>query len=189
MPDSGWWEALWPEPSEVVSALGIGCDDAVVDLCCGDGWLTLPIARRARHVTAIDLDVKVLETARLRLGERAVKNCTFVEADAYDVAEAISKPADFVLLASAFHGAPDKPRLVRAVWLALKPGGSFGLVNWHPRPRELTRVLGRPRGPATALRIGVAHTIEIVEAGGFQIRNFVDVSPHHYAAIFERVAG
>jgi ubiquinone/menaquinone biosynthesis C-methylase UbiE len=57
----------------------------VVDLCSGDGWFTLQIARLAHHVIAIDIDSKMLEAARIRLIENQVTNCTFVPGDAYDL--------------------------------------------------------------------------------------------------------
>ena len=41
----------------------------VVDLCSGDGWFTLQIAKIARHVVAIDIDPNFLEVARHRLTE------------------------------------------------------------------------------------------------------------------------
>jgi hypothetical protein len=53
MPNSGWWEALWPDPAAVLSATGIKPGMEVIDLCCGDCWFTLPIARVARHIVAI----------------------------------------------------------------------------------------------------------------------------------------
>ena len=47
MPDPEWWQALWPDPGEVLRALGLGPGLAVVDLCCGEGRFTLPLARLA----------------------------------------------------------------------------------------------------------------------------------------------
>jgi len=38
----------------------------VIDLCSGDGWFTLQIAKAARHVVAIDIDPQLLEVARHR---------------------------------------------------------------------------------------------------------------------------
>ena len=72
MPTSGWWEALWPNPDGVLAAVGLEPGMDVVDLCCGDGWFALPIARIARHVTAIDIDPHFLELARKRVAEKAV---------------------------------------------------------------------------------------------------------------------
>src|ERR1700741_1956470 len=86
MPTAGWWEALWPDPAGVLAAVGLRPGMDVIDLCAGDGWFTLPIARIARRVTAIDLDSGLLGAARQRLIENAVTNCDFVAGDAYDLA-------------------------------------------------------------------------------------------------------
>ncbi len=80
-------------------------------------------------------------------------NCDFVAGDAYDIARLWKRPVDFVFLANAFHGVPDQPRLARSVRDALKRSGRFAIVNWHPRAREETTVLGEPRGPRTELRM------------------------------------
>src|SRR5436309_10745032 len=115
MPTAGWWEALWPDPAGVLAAVGIRPGMEVIDLCAGDGWFTLQIAKIARHVVAIDIDRQFLDIARYRLTESGVTNCDFVEGDAYELSTLAPRPADFVFLANAFHGVPDRPRLARAV--------------------------------------------------------------------------
>src|SRR6476659_4546843 len=67
MPTAGWWEALWPNPAGVLAAVGLRPGMGVIDLCSGDGWFTLQIAKVARHVSAIDIDPTFLEVARHRL--------------------------------------------------------------------------------------------------------------------------
>jgi SAM-dependent methyltransferase len=184
MPTAGWWEALWPDPAAVLTAVGITAGMSVVDLCSGDGWFTLQIAKRARRVIAIDIDRRLLDVARLRLAENAVTNCDFVEGNAYDLARLVPNPVDFVFLANAFHGVPDRPRLARAVRQALAPDGRFAIVNWHPRPREETAVLGEPRGPRTELRLAPRETIDAVEPAGLKLLQLVELPPYHYGAIF-----
>lgn len=186
MPNSGWWEALWPEPARVLAATAIKPGMDVVDLCCGDGWFTLPIARMARHVVAIDIDADLLEAARYRLTESGVTNCDFVAGDAYELAKLVPRPVDCVFMANAFHGVPDQPRLARVVRAVLGPGGRLAIVNWHQRPRETTTVLGEPRGPKTELRLSPEQTIAAVEAGGLRLAELVEVAPYHYGAVFER---
>ena len=39
----------------------------------------------------------------------------FIEGNAYAIATLVDRQVDFVFLANAFHGVPDKPRLARAV--------------------------------------------------------------------------
>jgi protein-L-isoaspartate O-methyltransferase len=188
MPTAGWWEALWPDPAGVLAAVGVKRGMEVVDLCSGDGWFTLQIAKIARHVIAIDIDPALLEVARHRLTENGVTNCAFVAGDAYFVAGLIPKPIDFVFLANAFHGVPDRPRLAWAVRVALKPGGRLAIVNWHQRPREETVILGEPRGPKTEFRLSPQQTIDAVETGGLKFVELVEIPPYHYGAVFARTA-
>lgn len=187
MPDAGWWEALWPDPAKVLADCGVRAGMGVIDLCSGDGWFTYPLAQIARRVIAIDIDGALLEAATVRIAERGdVANVSFVEADAYELAETIREPMDHVFLANAFHGVPDKPRLASAVREVLKPGGQFAIVNWHAQPREETHILGEPRGPATELRMSPETTIAAVAPSGLQLVETVEVSPYHYASVFRR---
>jgi len=186
MPNAGWWEALWPDPASVLAAVGVKPGMEVIDLCSGDGWFTLQIAKIARHVVAIDIDTALLEVARVRLKEGGIFNCDFKAGDAYQLASLASRPADFVFMANAFHGVPDRPRLGRAVREALKPNGHFVIVNWHQRPREQTKVLGEPRGPKTEFRLSPEQTIESVLPAGLAHIGTVEVPPYHYGALFMR---
>jgi SAM-dependent methyltransferase len=186
MPNAGWWEALWPEPAKVLAAVGMTSDMTVIDLCSGDGWFTLQIAKNVRRVVAIDIDGKLLDLARLRLAENGIVNCDYVAGDAYDLAKLVTDPFDFVFLANAFHGVPDRPRLARAVQATLRQGGRFAIVNWHQRPREETTILGEPRGPKTELRLSPDQTIAAVEAAGLKLDRLVELPPYHYGVVFER---
>jgi SAM-dependent methyltransferase len=184
MPDAGWWEALWPDPAGVLAKVGMRPDMEVIDLCSGDGWFTLQVAKIARRVVAIDLDPRLLHVARQRLAESGIENCELIQGDAYDVASLAAGGADFVFLANAFHGVPDRLRLARAVRQVLRPQSRFAIVNWHQRPREDTKVLGEPRGPKTELRLSPEQTVEDVEASGLKLASLVDVPPYHYGAVF-----
>ncbi len=186
MPDSGWWEVLWRDPAKVLADVGLKPGMTVVDLCAGDGWFTLPIAKIAQHVFAIDIDDKLLDIAKARLTRDGVRNCDIIEGDAYDIAELIPASVDFVFLANAFHGVPDKPRLAAAVGSVLKPDGLFAIVNWHTRPREETTILGEARGPVTELRMTPNSVIAEVEPSGLKLCEVVEIPPYHYGVIFEK---
>jgi SAM-dependent methyltransferase len=185
MPPAGWWEALFPNPAKILATVGVVPGSTVVDLCSGDGWFTAQLAKTARRVIAIDIDRQLLDVARSRLGESGVANADFVEGDAYDLLRLVPKPVDLVFLANAFHGVPDRPRLVEAVKSILVRDGRFAVLNWHQRPREETVILGEPRGPRTALRVSPEETIAAVEAAGLKLDKLVEVPPYHYGAIFQ----
>jgi ubiquinone/menaquinone biosynthesis C-methylase UbiE len=121
MPAGG--RALRADPAVVLASVGVKPNMAVMDLCSGDGWFTLQLAKLARHVVAIAIDTNLLKVARHRLAESAITNCDFVAGNAYELTRLWPNPVDFVFLANAFHGVPDRERLARSVHDALAPTG------------------------------------------------------------------
>jgi len=186
MPTAGWWGTLWPDPAAVLASVGLAPGMDVVDLCSGDGWFTLEIAKTARNVVAIDIDPDLLDVTRRRLMDGGVTNFRLVEADAYEVAKRVTETVDFIFMANVFHGVPDRTLLAAIVSRVLKPGGCFAVINWQQRPREETAILGEPRGPKTELRISPETTIQSAEAGGLKLAKFVDMPPYHYGVVFRR---
>jgi SAM-dependent methyltransferase len=186
MPDAGWSHELWPNPAHILKQVGLTSGMDAVDLCSGDGWFTLQIAKIARHVMAVDIDAKMLAHASTRLARDRIDNCDYQLGDAHGLAEYVPWPVDFVFMANSFHGVPDRQRLARIVGAALKPGGRFAIVNWHQLPREKTTVKGHPRGPSSALRLSPEQTVKSVEAGGFKNKAIIDIPPYYYGAIFEK---
>jgi SAM-dependent methyltransferase len=183
MPTAGWWQALWPDPTGVLAAVGVQPGMDAVDLCCGDGWFAWQVAKIARHVIAIDIDRALLELARIHLAETGAPNCAFHVGDAYQIEYEVHRA-----LHKRSNGAPDRPRLAHASREVLKPGGRLAIVNWHPRRREETTVLGEPRGPDTALRLSPEQTVEAAVSGGLTSVGLVEIPPYHYGALFARPA-
>ena len=191
MPDADWWQALWPDPAKVIAEMGVEPRIVAVDLCCGDGLFTAPLARIAKGVYAIDIDRAMLDRARARarVAAAGAANCELFVADAMTVGAVVPEPVDYVFLANTFHGVPDQLGLARAVAAVLKPKGKFGIVNWHRRPREETVVLGKPRGPKTEMRMEPDDVATIVEPAGLFLNRMVDLPPFHYGVVFQRGGG
>lgn len=186
MPDRNWWHALWPDPEGVVRALRIEAGMTVADLGCGDGYFTAAMARQVGpgRVVGLDLDPAMLEQAQAAC--EGMENCDWLLGDAMELSRLLDTPADYVLIANTFHGVPDKMALAREVAVAVKPNGRFAIVNWYPRPREETTVLGQPRGPKTEMRLSPEQTCAVVEPAGFKLETLVELPPYHYGAIFIR---
>ncbi len=184
MPNEDWWHALWPDPDGVVRALRIRQGMTVVDLGCGDGYFTAAIARQlvSGRVIGVDLDPDMLEQAQAACA--GMPNGDWLLGDAMALSRLLSAPADYVLIANTFHGAPDKTALAREVAAALRPDGRFAIVNWYPLPREETTVLGQPRGPKTDMRMSPEQTRTDVEPAGFTLERLVELPPYHYGAVF-----
>ena len=57
--------------------MGVEPGMVAVDLCCGDGLFTVPMARIAMRVYAIDIDRAMLDRARAHLAAAGAANCEF----------------------------------------------------------------------------------------------------------------
>lgn len=185
MPDRDWWRALWPDPEGTLRALGITPEMIVLDLCCGDGWFTAPLARlTGGRVYALDLDPAMLAAARAEVDRAGATVLGWLQGDARDLDNLLQEKVDYVLIANTFHGVPDQIWLARAVAGILNPDGRFAVVNWHARPRGETPVLGQPRGPKTEMRMTPEQTRAVVEPAGFVLEGVVELPPYHYGAVF-----
>jgi ubiquinone/menaquinone biosynthesis C-methylase UbiE len=187
MPDRDWWSALWPDPQGLLQQIGIRRGMSVLDLCCGDGYFTGPLAALVDgRLVALDLDPAMIELARAEVERSGASVRQWICADATSaLAKHFDEPVDFVLIANTFHGVPDQIGLACSVREVLKPDGLFCIVNWHPAPREETVVLGKPRGPQTEMRMSPEAVRTVVETAGFFMQRVVDLPPYHYAAVFE----
>ena len=185
MPDREWWAALWADPEAVLRAMGVHKDMLAVDLCCGDGYFTVPLARITRRtVYGIDLDPYLVKLASAEADRTEVVPCVFIRGDARELTKLLPERVDYVFLANTFHGVDSKTGLAREIRAALRPNCRFGIVNWHQRPREKTVVLGKARGPQTGLRMTPEQTQEAIEPAGFALERLIDLPPYHYGAAF-----
>lgn len=188
MPDRDWWAALWPDPEGVLRSLGVMPGTVVVDLCCGDGYFTAPLARIVEgQVYGVDIDPAMLERTRAEVARAGTAVLGLICADARDLPKLLPSKVDYVLIANTFHGVPDKTAMARAVAAVLKPRGRFAIVNWHALPRERTVVLGAPRGPKTEMRMSPDDVRSVVEPAGFMLKRVVELPPFHYGAVFRKV--
>ncbi len=186
MPDRDWWTVLWPDPKAVLRQLGVRPDMTVLDLCCGDGYFTAPLAKLVSgRLYALDLDLAMIDRAKAEVARQGTTVRQWICADARDVGKLLPEPVDYVLMANTFHGVPDQSGLARAVRSVLRPHGLFGIVNWRQLPREKTIVLGQPRGPKTEMRMSPEAVSAVVEPEGFLTAHVVVLPPYHYGTVLE----
>lgn len=186
MPDRDWWTVLWPDPEAVLRQLGVQPDMTVLDLCCGDGYFTAPLAKLVSgRLYALDLDPAMIDRAKTEVARQGTTVRQWICADARDVGKLLPEPVDYVLIANTFHGVPDQSGLARAVRSVLRPHRLFGIVNWHKLPREQTTVLGQPRGPKTEMRMSPEAVSAVVEPVGFRTAQVVVLPPYHYGSVLE----
>src|SRR5262249_27499713 len=125
MPDADWWQVLWPDPMKVLSEMGVPPASVVVDLCCGDGLFTAPLASIAHRVYAIVIDPAMLDHARAAVAAIGATNCHFVLADAMTLNAVVPEPGEHLPrcrgsagLGGSRRGDPQAQRAIRGRQLA-----------------------------------------------------------------------
>lgn len=146
-------------------------DESVLDLFCGIGNFTLPIARKAANVVGVEGDAGLVERARQNAQRNAVDNAQFFTADLYGELQAepwMAQPFAKALL--------DPPRSGAQQVLALLPKmGVRRIVYVSCYPGTLARDAG-----------------ELVEKHGYRLQSagVMDMFPHtahvESIALFEK---
>ncbi|WP_426515599.1 class I SAM-dependent methyltransferase [Diaminobutyricibacter sp. McL0618] len=120
-------------PADVVDALAdalaLSPVDTIVDLGCGTGQLTLPLARKVGRALGVDPEADMLRHARTAEREAAVTNVQWIRGTADDL-ESIAAAYDGVgaiTLANAIH-LVDRARLFAAAKVALRPRRGLAII-------------------------------------------------------------
>lgn len=107
----------------------------VVDLGCGDGYLTIEAAAWARRVVAIDRSAEVLARGRERAARRRVKNIDWKRGELERV-PLPDRVADLVLLSQALHHATDPSAALAEAFRLLRPGGRLLILDLKTHGEE-----------------------------------------------------
>ncbi len=115
-PMQTWGEA-------VLERLSLRGDETVLDLGCGSGRLTEYLLRRVPRgrVIAVDRSANMLAAAREHLEAEFEGRVEYVQKSLDELD--FDRIADVAFSNAAFHWIKDHPRLFRAVFAALRPGG------------------------------------------------------------------
>ena len=105
--------------------------DNVIDVGAGMGYFSIPIAKLvgpAGHVTAIDIQAKMLSALAKRAQRRRVSERITAHLASPGSLDYHSK-ADFILAFWMIHEVPDQRRFLTEIYTLLKPDGLFLLVE------------------------------------------------------------
>ena len=112
--------------------LGDVQNKSLLHLQCHFGQDTLSWARLGAKVTGVDLSSTAIKSAR-ELNQALALDATFVECDVYGFDEINHQRFDIVYTSyGVLIWLPDLDRWANTISKALKPGGEFHLVEFHP---------------------------------------------------------
>lgn len=100
----------------------------VVDIGCGEGYLTIEVARWARRVIAVDRSPAVLARAKALAGRRRAVNITFKRGD-LDRLPLDTASVDIALLSQALHHSADPGQALGEAARVVRPGGKVLVLD------------------------------------------------------------
>jgi len=116
----------------LIGAFSLTSDDVVIDLGCGTGQLTLPIARQVRAAAGVDPEPDMLARARLAAADQGVSNATWVLGADTDIPALAAllggRRAGAVTIGQALHWMRYR-ELIPALVPLLRPGGGIAVVT------------------------------------------------------------
>jgi SAM-dependent methyltransferase len=172
-----FWEEGEVALDTMLAAAGktVRAGDAVVDIGCGVGRLSRPLAARASEVWAVEVSAEMLDLAR-RYNE-GLENVHWLLGDGHSLDGIGDESVDGIVSLVVFQHIPDPSVVmayVREMGRVLKPGGwaAFHVSNdpsVHRTPGRLARVRGvlsrrAPSGQADAAWLGSAVDLDELRA-------------------------
>jgi ubiquinone/menaquinone biosynthesis C-methylase UbiE len=116
----------------VVDRLGLGADEAVIDLGCGTGLLTVALAPRVRLVVGVDPEADMLAAARRSTAATTGSNVVWVLGSDADLPALAGLRGDggwgAVTVGQALHFM-DRPVLFGRALRVLRPGGGLVIIS------------------------------------------------------------
>ncbi|MCG8464812.1 MAG: class I SAM-dependent methyltransferase [Xanthomonadales bacterium] len=180
MPDEDYWNQLMDIPAIID---WLACDaqhDTVVEIGCGYGSFTLPLASRCQHLYAFDIEPAMVQRCQQALLNANIpctlasqptdfikavlsrKKCIVRQCNIVEYGTGLPKnSADLVLIFNLLHG-PDNFSFLQEAQRVLKPQGRLAVIHWR-------RDIPTPRGPDVSVRPTATELHPSLQALGFEL--------------------
>ena len=170
---------VWQKPDEVMRLIALSPGQTACDIGTGPGYFALRMAKivgEHGQVFGVDVEARILEVLRDRVGASALRNVTPVLALPGDP---LLPPAscDVILIVNTFHHFPDGVAYLRRAARALKPGGR--LINIDFQKRET------PVGPPVAHRIAREEFLARAGEAGLTVVAEPTLLPYQYFMVMK----
>jgi ubiquinone/menaquinone biosynthesis C-methylase UbiE len=146
MPDEAYWNSLFDIPT-IVNWLNIRrMEDPVVEIGCGYGTFTVPVAKETTgQVYAFDIDSDMVETANGNAQQLGLRNIQFSLRDVLEKGTGLeSNSVGMVLLFNILHF-NERRTMLEETSRILKRSGVAAIIHWR-------KDIETPRGPSIQLR-------------------------------------
>ena len=151
----------------------------IIDLGCGDGTLTVEMAKFANHVTGVDINPDMLAIARQRADRLGLHNVSFLVEDASNLSLS-SKSLDAVFFSQSLHHLENPQKGLHEAARILRRGGQVLVMELNSHEEEwVLEKLGHKW-----LGFENKYLIDFMQKAGF-INLYSEVLPHRRDELFQ----
>lgn len=174
--------AKWQKPDQVVAALQLEPGQVACDIGAGPGYFSLRLARavgESGHVFAVDVEPRILEALRKRVGSASARNVTPVLSLPDDplLPRAL---CDLILIVDTYHHFPAGRAYLRRLSQSLRSGGRIVNIDFHKR--EL------PVGPPIGHKVSREAFLQDADAADLKLVGEHQWLPYQYFVVLAPAA-
>ena len=157
----------WMDVNAIFDTIGIKNGDAVADIGCHEGYLSVRLAKRVTakgKVYAVDVRNDRLKALKENLKDRKLTNVEVILGD-YDNPKLPKNSLDVVIIMDTYHEMDDYLAILKHVHTALKPKGKLVIIE-----KLKSRIKGKSRASQVAAHsLGPTYVRKEMVAAGFKL--------------------
>jgi len=165
---------VWQNPDEILNAVKIEPSFAVVDLGCGSGYFTVPLARRVKMVYAIDVQKEMLDFLKDKIKKQNIKNVKPLLTKPNEI-PLESDSVDLLVSVNTVHEFDDKAKIIKEMSRVVKKNGKLLIVDFQKKQKGF--------GPPVEIRVSKTRAIKLFAEGDFGLST-AKLLPYHYLLVF-----
>lgn len=158
--------------AKLLPLMNIQETDLIADIGAGNGYFTIPMAERARHVYALDIEDQMLTELKAHAEEARASNITLILSSLEQIA-LTEHQVHKIVIAFVMHEIDDFDQAFSELQRILKPGGTIFFYEWEAVTTE--------SGPPLEIRLpsesfartigtyGFTTTIHILNDGHYMV--------------------
>jgi len=146
-------------------------EDVVLEVAAGTGLVARALARRVRHITALDLTPAMLEQGKREADRDAITNVTFTRGDATDLPY-VARSFTLVVTRFSLHQVADAAAMVREMVRVSRPGAAVivaDLVRPEGTGADVDRI-ERLRDPSHGTILGFDAIAGLLTDAGAEVK-------------------
>ena len=165
---------IWQSPDVILNAIEIKPDFVVVDLGCGSGYFTVPLAAKAKKVYGIDVQKEMIDYLREKIRKLKIKNVTLIVSKPSEI-PLENESVDVLLSVNTLHEFGNRERMIEEMKRVVKKGGRLLIVDFMKKDTGF--------GPPVTIRVSKTEAVKLFETKGFVLAEKREL-PYHYLLAF-----